>query len=452
MKTTPKNKNNKRSLKKQEKKKKRDKKNLVFKLYKTIAHYFPDLFDRIREMEDCRQKKDYELTELIVAGIMMFVLKKESRNAFNNEREEENFKKNYEKIFKVRLPHMDTLDKVMRGLKERELERLKTILVKNLLKKRTFHKYRLSGGYHRIAIDGTHVMTVNEGHCDNCLHRTSKTGKTTYFHNVVEAKLITDNGFSVSLTTEWIENPSGDYDKQDCERKAFVRLAETLKKEYPQLPICIVADGLYPNQTFFDICKKNKWAWIVTFKDGNLPSVWEEVLCLKDITENNTRQSVVHTQGKTICQNYTWIGDLDYQGFPVNWYECKEQIGDQTTRFVYLSSLKADYYNIIELTEAGRMRSNIENEGFDIQKNHGYNLGHKYSRISMTAMKNYYQCMQIAHMINQLFELSSLFMPLLKGKITIKYLWNYMLGEMRHRLDLKDIDGLLTRKIQFRYQ
>ncbi len=136
----------------------------------------------------------------------------------------------------------------------------------------------------------------------------------------------------------------------------------------------------------------------------------------------------------------------------MNWYECKEQIGDQTTRFVYLSSLKADYYNIIELTEAGRMRSNIENEGFDIQKNHGYNLGHKYSRISMTAMKNYYQCMQIAHMINQLFELSSLFMPLLKGKITIKYLWNYMLGEMRHRLDLKDIDGLLTRKIQFRYQ
>ncbi len=451
MKTAPGKVSNKKSQKKQRKKNKRNIKNLVFRLYKTILHYFPDIFDRIKDLEDCRKKKDYELTELVVAAVMMFLLKKESRNAFNNEREEEEFQQNYERIFKVRFPHMDTVDNVMRELKERELERLKTVLVKNLLKKKTFHKYRMAG-YHRIAVDGTHVMTVSEGHCDNCLHRTSKTGKVTYFHNVLEAKLVTGNGFSVSLGTEWIENPSGDYDKQDCELKAFVRLAENLKKEYPCLPICITADGLYPNQTFFDICKKNGWAWIVTFKDGNLPSVWEEVLCLKDITENNTRQRVLHTQGKTVRQNFTWIGDLDYRGFPVNWYECREQTGEKTTGFVYLSSLEADYFSIIELTEAGRMRSNIENEGFDIQKNHGYNLGHKYSRVSMTAMRNYYQCMQIAHMINQLFELSSLFRPLLKGKTTVKHLWNCMLGEMRLIPDLEDTEKLLSRRIQFRYE
>ncbi|MCP4106067.1 MAG: hypothetical protein GY749_11100 [Desulfobacteraceae bacterium] len=197
-------------------------------------------------MEDCRNKKDYELAELIMAAVMMFVLKKESRNAFSNEREEEELKNNYEKIFKVRLPHMDTVDSVMRKLKESELEKLKTVLVKKLLKKRTFHKYRMKGGYHRIAVDGTHVMTVDEGHCENCLHRTSETGKVTYFHNVLEAKLVTGNGFSVSPGTEWIENPSGDYDKQDCELKAFVRLAENLKKEYPCLPICIK----YPIKSF----------------------------------------------------------------------------------------------------------------------------------------------------------------------------------------------------------
>ncbi|MCP4106142.1 MAG: hypothetical protein GY749_11480 [Desulfobacteraceae bacterium] len=234
--------------------------------------------------------------------------------------------------------------------------------------------------------------------------------------------------------------------------KAFVRLAENLKKEYPCLPICIIADGLYPNQTFFDICKKNGWARIVTFKDGNLPSVWEEVLCLKNITEDNTRQYVLHTQGRTVRQNYTWIGDPDYRGFPVNWHECREQIGEKTTRFVYLSSPEADYFSIIELTEAGRMRSNIENEGFDIQKNHGYNPGHKYSGVSMKAVRNYYQCMQTAHMINRLFELSSLFRTLLKGKTTIKHLRICMLGELRLIPDLKDTEKLLSRRIQFRYE
>ncbi|MFH1029654.1 MAG: hypothetical protein V1770_00155 [bacterium] len=93
------------------------------------------------------------------------------------------------------------------------------------------------------------------------------------------------------------------------------------------------------------------------------------------------------------------------------------------------SSLEADYHSVLEMTASGRMRWKIENEGFNIQKHHGYGLGHKYSRVCMKAMKNYYQCMQIAHIINQLFELSCLFQSWLKGKETIKHIWEVMLGE-----------------------
>lgn len=49
----------------------------------------------------------------------------------------------------------------------------------------------------------------------------------------------------------------------------------------------------------------------------------------------------------------------------------------------------------------------IENEGFYIQKIHGYNLGHKFSRIRFLAMQIYYQCLHVAHMINQLTKLGS---------------------------------------------
>ena len=74
--------NSKRKQKKQDKKKevkktkkrihnrqKQLRKNLVFRLYKTIVHYFPDLFEQIRQIEDCRKKGDYELAELITASI-----------------------------------------------------------------------------------------------------------------------------------------------------------------------------------------------------------------------------------------------------------------------------------------------------------------------------------------------------------------------------------------------
>jgi hypothetical protein len=427
-------------------------KNLVFRLYKTIVHYFPDLFEQIRQIEDYRKKGDYELAELITASIALYLFKKGSRNALNNERQHKKFEKNYRRIFKFRLPHMDTVDKVMRQLDESHLEALKAELVRGLVRKKVFSKYRFLGKYYTVAVDGTHIMTVPEGHCASCLHRTSKNGKVTYFHNVLEAKLVCGNGFAISLATEWIENPDGEYDKQDCEQKAFVRLARKLKSFYSRLPLCIIADGLYPNQTFFNICQDNNWSWIVTFQDGNLPSVWEDVKGLQKITENNSRQSVEHREGKEIHHTYVWINDIDYKGFKLHWFECLEEADTSKTRFVHVSNMEVGYFNVLEITETGRMRWKIENEGFNIQKNHGYGLNHKYSRVSMTATKNYYQCMQIAHIINQLFELGSLFKPLLQGKMTIIHLWEKMLGQMRElHLKRQKLEELLEMKIQIRY-
>ena len=40
--------------------------------------------------------------------------------------------------------------------------------------------------------------------------------------------------------------------KQDCETKAFKRLAEKIKKQYPRLQILISGDALYANKTVLD--------------------------------------------------------------------------------------------------------------------------------------------------------------------------------------------------------
>ena len=66
------------------------------------------------------------------------------------------------------------------------------------------------------------------------------------------------------------------------------------------------------------------------------------------------------------------------------------------TRFVHLSNLKLDDATSVSVSDEGRLRWKIENEGFNTQKNGGYGLEHKYSRTSFNAMKNYYQCLQIA--------------------------------------------------------
>jgi hypothetical protein len=256
----------------------------------------------------------------------------------------------------------------------------------------------------------------------------------TYFHHVLEAKLICPNGFALSIATEWIENSEADFDKQDCEMKAFPRLAEKIKKMFPRLPICITADGLYPNQSFFGICKGNHWSFIVTFKDGNLPSVWQEVTILREITSDNNYQQTIFRQKKKIKRDYTWLNEIDYQGFHLNWIECIETLEEpesdenSVTRFVHVTDLKVDRSTAAKISQTGRLRWKIENEGFNTQKNQGYNLKHKFSRTSLIAAKNYYQCLQIAHLINQLSIHSTTFQQLLTSKITIKHLWNCMIG------------------------
>ena len=80
------------------------------------------------------------------------------------------------------LPHMDTADRVMRKLKENELEELKTSMIRNLLEKRSLHKFRFLKRWFIVAVDGSRVLSFSEKHCEHCTHTTSKNGKTTYFH------------------------------------------------------------------------------------------------------------------------------------------------------------------------------------------------------------------------------------------------------------------------------
>lgn len=430
---------------------------LVWELFKTIEHFFPDLFDELRQLEDCRKQSDYALAEILMAGIALFLFQQGSRNAFNNKREEGQFKKHYQQLFRLRLPHLDTVHRVMCRLAEESLEHLKHWLVKTLLEKKVLHKYRFLKRWFVVAIDATGLMSFTEKHCEQCLHQTSNQGKTTYFHNVLEAKLITPNGLAISLATEWIANPEHAYDRQDCERKAFARLAARLKQRYPRLPICLTADGLYPYQGFFETCRTNNWVFIVTFKDGNLPTVWEEVPALQALAPEQHRHEQRVQGQEVIEQVFRWVNHIDYQGHSLHWLECVETVrptqGGEPThrRFVHLTNLEIASTTVALMSHTGRLRWKIENEGFNTQKHHGYALQHKYARVSWRAAKNYYQCLQIGHLINQLMVLSTTVQPLLQGKMTCRHLWQAMVAFLLYgQLHRSTLAPLGRRRIQIR--
>ena len=307
---------------------KRKKSTLVYQLYSTIQHHFPQLFQWMREIDDCRKKSsDYELAAHLTACLSMFIFKEGSRHAYNQKRKNLQFQENYEKLFGFSMPHGDSVNNVITLLDEDQIEQLKQKMVKVLLDRKSFHKSRYRGKWFRIAIDGSGVVSFDHKHCDQCLHTTSKNNITHYFHNVLDARLVTPNGFSISIATVWIENPEDEYKKQDCERKAFVRLAALLKKAFPRLPMIILADGLYPYEGFFAICDANDWAFQTTFKNGNLPTIWREVDVQGPLQMDNHHTEVRYqTNGDKVVQEYCWINDLDYHGYTLNWLECRETV------------------------------------------------------------------------------------------------------------------------------
>lgn len=367
----------------------------------------------------------------------MFIFKESSRNSYNNDRREKNFRKNFYRYFGFNLPHADAIEDVLRELPPEQLETLKAQLVSSLIEQKIFRKFRFLGKHYLIAVDGTGIASFDHKHCEHCLEKTSKNGAVTYFHYVLEAKIVTSNGLAISIASEFIENPAGgDYEKQDCEQNAFVRLAAKIKKFFPRLAICILADGLYPNNTVFEICKKNNWAFIITLKDGCLKSFNKEAELLRATAKNQEVFRADKTSRTTL--QYLYLNDIEYGKNTFSWVECTETIihkskkTQSVQRFVYITNIAQSIETVVKTADSGRLRWKIENEGFNAQKNLGYELEHKYSRVSYIAMQNYYQLCQIAHAINQFVERLKELVLLLKehSKQTILDIWKKTLAYM----------------------
>jgi len=122
--------------------------------------------------------------------------------------------------------------------------------------------------------------------------------------------------------------------------------------------------------------------------------------------------------------------------------------------FTYITDMLIDNLNYHLVSQGGRMRWNIENS-FDYLKEHGYNLGHKFSRSSFRALKNYYQSMLLAHTINQFVEKSTEVAALLAAhsKETITNLWKRLLSYFSEtKIKRGEYEKLLGKRYQIRLE
>ena len=380
---------------------------MIINIVITTRRTWPHFEELLNAIPDHRKRSTYEVGEILMAGLTMFMFKRKSRNNADKT-VRGNFETNYITLWGMRLPIMETVDNFLKELPPEDLEKLKHELVRSLIRRKTMEKWRFNSRY-VVSVDGTGLMSFDHEPYPGCPFKTSKNDKKTWTAYALEAKLCCGNGFSISLGSIWLDSSEniGD-DKQDCELKAFKRLAIKLKKTYPRLPIIIVADSLYPNQTCLNICENNGWDYIFTFKDGCLKSIQDEVSRLRLLNEQqkNKQQNTLLENKKLKQETFEFINNLEYQNkYKLNWLEYTKQVDGATEQlFTHITNISVTKSNVKNISRNGRLRWLIENQGFNTQKNGGYNLQHKYSRKNYRAMQNYYTLLQISHMIMQLVE------------------------------------------------
>ena len=374
--------------------------NIFSDVVKILKQYFPKLVDKFEKLTDIRHQSyiEYQMSVITITRLLGLLCGiKSMRNTTEKLNTEETIK-NISNMLGIELeeiPHYDTINNVFENIEIEELRKIQKYMVTTLIRSKMFDKYRYKGKYFQIVIDGTGIMSFKERHCRHCLKKTYNKGteeeKTIYYHYVLEAKLVVGD-IVISLDSEFVENEKEDVEKQDCEIRAFYRMAKRIKKEYPKLPIIISGDALYACEPIITTCKENKWEYIIRLKEERLKLLGEEIKCLEKAEK----------QEEIKYWNNLKYGEvrIEKEANVIKYQEKKKEI---IREFMWITSFKITEKNKKEIVYYGRQRWKIENEGFNMQKNGTFDIEHIYS-MNYNAMKAHYFFIQFAHTIRQLLE------------------------------------------------
>ena len=366
-----------------------------------IKQYFPQLTQKLEELTDARHQSyvEYKMSVITVTRLLGLLCGIKSMRGTTEKFNTEETITNISKLLEIdleELPHYDTINNVFEKIDIKQLRNIQKYMVNRLIRSKMFDKYRYKGKYFQIVIDGTGITSFKERHCKHCLKKTYNKGEeneySIYYHYVLEAKLVVGD-IVISIDSEFVENEDENVEKQDCEIRAFYRMAERIKAEYPKLPILISGDALYCVEPVVKICKKNKWEYIIRLKEERLKLLGEEI----DGLEKAEKE-----EKEIRYWNNIKYGEVEFQkeANVLKYYENKKE---KITEFMWITSLKITEGNKEEIVHYGRQRWKIENEGFNIQKNGTFDIGHIYSK-NYNAMKAHYFFIQFAHTIRQLLE------------------------------------------------
>lgn len=377
------------------------------------------LSTRFAHIPDTRhpERIDYSLHDTLMSGFAMMFFQHPSLLEFQRKMQQRRSRCNLETIFGVHEVPSDTqMREILDGV---PVEWLRQVFPELFAKVRrvgwaTDFKSPVPSGYHQgdyysAMLDGSDYFHSTKVQCPGCLHRTESNSQVHYHHTVVSATLVKAGSHRVMpLDVEEVRNSDGQ-DKQDCELNAAKRLIPRLRQEHPQLPLIIGGDDLYCHEPFIAqlrelhlhhvlVCKPTShlelYTWVEDMErwGGCEKGQWQEgPACRRRFFTYRIARSVPLTATRRVWGTLVEVWEHDRRGQPLY-------------HNAWFTDLEVTADNVAAIVRIGRSRWKIENEQFNIQKNHGYELEHNYGHGQQTLSMVFYLLNLLAFIAHMILE------------------------------------------------
>ena len=391
-------------------------------------------------VDDARaaEQLSYALPDTLLSGFAVMFFQHRSLLQFQRAMEKKRRRCNLQTIFGVHAVPSDT--QMREILDEVKPEALRGVLPQLWEKVRragwggrfttTLPSGEHQGTYYTVALDGSEYFRSTTIQCSHCLRQTDPQGRVHYSHKIVSATVVRAGSHQVlPLEVEEVSNVTAESAPQDCELTAGKRLIARLRQEHPQMALIMIGDDLYSHVPFVEELLHLRQHFVLVAKPSSHPTLMAAVAAAEGTEQSQTGQWTEGTGARQRRYTYRCVRHVPLaleSAVRVTYVEVWEYgaKGEQLYHNSWITDLDVEPSNVAVVVQIGRTRWKIENEQFNVHKNHGYELTHNYGHGQQHLSMVFYLLNLLAYVAHVVLALGDRLYQRCRAQESRRELWN----------------------------
>jgi hypothetical protein len=380
----------------------------------------------------------YPLHDTLLSGFAMMFFQHPSLLQFQRAMAKKRRRCNLQTIFEVHeIPSDTQMREILDGV---EPEALRTVFPQLWEKVRragwggrfttTLPSGQHQGTYYTVALDGSEYFRSTKVQCPHCLRQPDPQGRVHYAHMIVGATVVRAGSHQVlPLDVEEVRNATAESTPQDCELTVSKRLITRLRQEHPQMALIVIGDDLYSHVPFVEQLQHLRQHYVLVAKPSSHPTLLAAVAAAEGRAQSQAGQWTEGSGARQRTYTYRVVRQMPLaleSAVRVTYVEVWEHSakGELLYHNSWITDLEVDATNVAVVVQIGRTRWKIENEQFNVHKNHGYELTHNYGHGQQTLSMVFYLLNLLAYVAHVVLALGDRLYQRCRAQESRQELWH----------------------------